>query len=224
MTRTPTSAPAPVGPASIPRPRVVRERAVRRGRLGVAIALMAVCALAAVALFGYVSRAQPYLALARDVAVGAQITAADLVTVHVNPDPALKAVPAEQSRNVVGKHAAISLLSGMLLPEKALTDQPFPAPGEQVVGLALKTGQMPSAPVRPGARALLVSTEEIPAGAGDAGPPVAAPSVPATVVHVVAGVRDGTATVSVAVKDRDGPLVARLAAQGRLALTLTPER
>ncbi|NIL64782.1 hypothetical protein [Salinispora arenicola] len=61
---------------TIPQRRVVRERSVRRGRLGVAVALMAVCALGAVALFGYVSRTQPYLAVGRDVSVGAQITAA----------------------------------------------------------------------------------------------------------------------------------------------------
>ncbi|MDG4833012.1 SAF domain-containing protein [Solwaraspora sp. WMMD1047] len=218
MTRVTPTAPTQAGPHAIPRPRVVRERSVRPGRLGIAVALMAVCALAAVALFGYVSRTQPYLALARDIPAGTQLTATDLVTVHLNPDPALKPIPADQSGSVVGKHAAIPLLSGMLLSEGALVDQPFPAPGEQVVGLALKAGQIPSAPVRTGARVLLVSTEEQTSGT-DA-PPVAAPSVPGTVVHIIAGSREGTATVSVAVRDSDGPLVARLAAQGRLVLTL----
>jgi hypothetical protein len=217
VTRTPTADVSSL-PATIPQPRVVRERSVRRGRLGVAVALMAVFALGAVALFGYVSRTQPYLALARDVPVGARLTAADLVTVHLNPDPGLTPVPSSRSQAVVGKYTSISLLSGTLLSDSALVDKPFPAPGEQVVGLSLKAGQMPSTPLRPGAAVLLVSTEEQSAQGKPTG---TAPTVRATVVHVIAGARDGTATVSVAVRESDGPLVARLAASGRLVLNLT---
>ncbi|MEV2240146.1 SAF domain-containing protein [Micromonospora sp. NPDC049891] len=203
--------------AAIPQRRVVRERSVRRGRLGVAVALMAVCALGAVALFGYVSRTQPYLALARDVPVGAQLTAADLVTVHLNPSPGIAGVPQDQAQDMIGKYTAVALLSGTLLHPGALVDKPFPAPGEQVVGLSLKAGQMPSTPLRPGATVLLVSTEE----AAQGEPAAAAPTIRAMVVHVIAGTRDGAATVSVAVGQNDGPVAARLAAQGRLVLTLT---
>ncbi|WP_238005849.1 SAF domain-containing protein [Dactylosporangium sp. AC04546] len=191
---------------------------MRRGRLGLAVALMAVFALAAVALFGYVSRTQPYLALARDVPAGARLAASDLVTVHLNPDPGLAPVPQNRAKAVIGKYSSIPLLAGTLLTDGALVDKPFPAPGEQVVGLALKAGQMPSTPLRPGAAVLLVSTQDPLAQDKPTGP---APTVLATVVHVIAGARDGSATVSVAVRDNDGPLVARLAAQGRLVLTLT---
>jgi hypothetical protein len=217
MTRSTTEAPSLA--TTIPQPRVVRERTVRRGRLGVAVALMAVFALGAVALFGYVSQTQSYLAIARDVPVGARLTAADLVIVHINPDAGLAPVPSSRAQAVVGKYTSVALLSGMLLSEAALVDKPFPAPGEQIVGLSLKAGQMPSTPLRPGASVLLVATAEASASDKPAAP---APTIRATVVHVIAGARDGTATVSVAVKDSDGPLVARLAAQGRLVLTLTP--
>ncbi len=216
MTRT-TAAEVSSLPASIAQPRVLRERSVRCGRLGVAIALMSVFALAAVALFGYVSRTQPYLALAKDVSAGAQLTTADLVTVHLNPDPGLSPVPSNRAEVVVGKYASIALLSGTLLSKNALVDKPFPASGEQVVGIALKAGEMPSTTLRPGASVLLVSTEEQSTSDKPAGP---APTIRGTVVHVIAGSRDGTATVSVAVRDSDGPTVARLAAQGRLVLTL----
>jgi hypothetical protein len=208
----------------IPTPRVVRERSVRRGRLGVAVALMAVFALAAVALYGYVSRTQPYLALSRDVPVGAQLTAADLMTVHLNPASGLKPVPTGRTSAVVGQYASVALLSGTLLTEASLVDKPFPAAGEQVVGLSLKPGQMPSTPLRPGSQVLLVATGDEPSAAQGDQPATAAPTVPATVVHVITGTRDGTATVSVAVRESDGPLVARLAAQGRLVLTLTTGR
>lgn len=214
-----STAEAPSLGTTIPQPRVVRERTVRRGRLGLAIALMAVFALGAVALYGYVSQTRAYLAVARDVPVGARLTAADLVTVHINPDVGLAQVPSSRAQTVVGKYTSIALLSGMLLSEAALVDKPFPAPGEQVVGLSLKAGQMPSTPLRPGASVLLVATAEASAPDKPAAP---APTIRATVAHVIAGARDGTATVSVAVRDSDGPLVARLAAQGRLVLTLTP--
>ncbi|MFY1633675.1 SAF domain-containing protein [Solwaraspora sp. WMMB335] len=202
---------------AIPQPRVVRVRTVRRGRLGVAVALMAVCALGAAALFGYVSRTEPYLAIARDVPVGAQLAAADLVTVHLNPNAGIVPVPSSRVDSVIGMYTSVTLLSGSLLNASALVDKPFPEPGDQVVGLSLKAGQMPSTTVRPGSTVLLVSTEET----RQDGPATAAPTIRATVVHVIAGARDGTATVSVAVRESDGPIVARLAAQGRLVLTLT---
>src|SRR3954470_8623766 len=109
MTR-PTMAEAPTVRTTIPQPRIVRERAVRRGRLGVAIALMAVFALAAAALYGYVSKTLPYLAVAKDVQIGARLTADDLVTIHINPDPGLSPVPASHRQAVIGKYASIALL------------------------------------------------------------------------------------------------------------------
>jgi hypothetical protein len=214
-TGTPTRPDAAV---ELPRPRVVRERSIRRGRLGAAIALMAVFALGAAALYAYVSQSQPYLAVARDVPMGAQLSAADLVTVHINPDPALAVIPAGRSAEVIGRYAAVPLMPGMLLAEEALTDQQIPAPGEQVVGVALQPGQMPSTPLHPGDRVLLVTTGEEQA---DDGTPVPAPTVAATVVHVAAGGRNGSLTVSVAVPEQDGPLVARLSGEGRLVVVLT---
>lgn len=202
----------------IPRPRIVRERSIRRGRLGAAIALMAVFALGAAALYAYVSQSQPYLAVAQDVPMGAEITTNDLVTVHINPDPALAAISADRAGDVVGMYAAVPLVPGTLLIERALTDQQIPAPGEQVVGIALKPGQMPSTPLRPGDRVLLVTTGDEPANDGA---PAPAPTIRATVVHVVAGARNGSVTVSVAVPEQDGPLVARLSGQGRLVVVLT---
>ena len=92
--------------------------------------------------------------------------------------------------------------------------------GQELESL-FKPGQMPSTPLRPGTPVLLVATGDEPGTAAGDKPAAAAPTVPATVVHVIAGARDGTATVSVAVRDSEGPLVARLAAQGRLVLTLT---
>ncbi|NIL64783.1 hypothetical protein [Salinispora arenicola] len=83
---------------------------------------------------------------------------------------------------MIGKYASVALLSGTLLNANALVDKPFPAPGEQVVGVTLKAGQMPSAPLRPGASVLLVSTEE----STQDKPAAAAPTIRATVVHVIA--------------------------------------
>src|SRR3954447_5172723 len=54
----------------------------------------------------------PVLALARDVPMGATLTAADLRVAHVATDPALQPIGADARGQVVGRHATTSLTAG----------------------------------------------------------------------------------------------------------------
>ncbi len=205
----------PTAQQSIP-VRAVRQRRISRGLLGLAIALMAVFALATAGLVLGVAKAKPVLALARDVAIGQQITAADLRTVYINSDPGLAPIPATKQTSVVGRYALTNLTAGTLLTDRALAETALPGDGQQLVGISLKPGRVPPG-LKPGAKVVLVATAPPQSGASG-NPPPPLPEIPATVVVAIAVNND--TLISVAVADSDGPTAARLAAEGRLVVTL----
>ena len=208
----------------VPAPRGVRERRVRLGQLGLAVLLVAVGGLAAAAALAAVSTTHAYLAVARPVAVGTQLSAADLVTVEVTTAPGLAPIPASEVSTVVGKRAAVALVAGSLLTRAALTDTPMAGPGQVQVGIGLKPSQLPAPRLQPGDRLILVATAAATAVVPGAQTTTAADPAryEATVVSTTALGTDGNIVVHVAVATRDAPAVASLAAQGRIAVILAP--
>jgi hypothetical protein len=123
---------------------------------------------------------------------------------------------------VVGRVAAVELRPGALLTAGEVTDQAVPAAGQQVVGVAVRPGQLPARGVRPGDAVLLVAVPGDQAqGGGPAGDPVGE-SVPARVVLAGAADADGVSTVDVVVAAGVGPRVAALASTSRVAVVLLP--
>jgi hypothetical protein len=206
-----------VGPADAPR--LVRQRHVRRGWVGIGVLLIVLAALGSATLFRAIGPSQEYLALARDVPVGAQLTSADLRVVRLNSSPGLSPVPVHEVDQVIGAYAAVPLVSGTLLSMEQLTDQRVPAPGEQLVAIGLPRDRLPGRSVRPGDPVLLVATS------GQAVDPDEQPrTFDARVHHVQEGSgRGGDLVVSLVVSERDGAVVASLAAAGRLTVVLVPE-
>src|SRR5690606_40500418 len=94
-------------------------------------------ALGSATLFRAVGPSQEYLALARDVPVGAQVTAADLRVVRLNASPGLTPVPVSEVDQVIGRYAAVPLVAGSLLTPQQLTAEPVPGPGEQLVAVTI---------------------------------------------------------------------------------------
>ena len=124
---------APVAP-----PRVVRQRRVRPGLLGLAVLLIALGGLGAAFAVTSVRATGSYLAVARPVEVGRQLSADDLVAVQVAGGQGLRPVPAGRLDEVVGKRAAVALTPGTLLTLAQLTDDPLLGPGQQQIALGLK--------------------------------------------------------------------------------------
>ncbi len=210
---------APAAPAqAISTPRVVRQRRVSRGLLGAALAMSAVFALGIAALVLVVSKASPYLAVARDVQIGQQLGPEDLRVVYISRDPGLSTIPASQQASVVGKYAVTNLTAGTLLSPRAVTAQAIPGPGKQIVGVSLKPGQVPASALKPGAAVLLVATAGQQNSTTTTNPPPPLPQFKGTVVYVVAS--STTTQLSVTVDDADAPNVARLAADGRIVVTM----
>ncbi|CCH22347.1 SAF domain-containing protein [Micromonospora lupini] len=203
---------APVSP-----PKVVRQRRVRPGLLGLAVLLIALGGLGAAFAVTSVRATGSYLAVARPVEVGREVSAADLITVQVAGGQGLHPVPAGRLDEVVGKRAAVALVPGTLLTLGQVTDDPMLGPGQQQIALGLKTAQVPARELHPGDKVLLVSTPDENATGAAAG---AGTRFAATVIDMVSPT-DDEKVLYLALLVRDVPAVVALAAQERIAVVLT---
>ncbi|MEU8893701.1 SAF domain-containing protein [Streptomyces sp. NPDC048442] len=228
MSKTATTPPVAVPAQQTPPPAVAVGFKARRRRP--AMAALGVALIAAGGLGGFLAYQEtghrtPVLAAAREVQAGDTIKESDLVVASVALDPALKPVLASERSKIVGKRAAAALLPGALLAQGQVTDRALVRPGEQLVGIGLKSAQLPASRLSPGDTVYVVSTPsdaEQAAAPGAKGP---APRTPKTVQARVVRVGDravhtGDVVIDVAVPAADGPSLAAQAATGRVALTL----
>ncbi len=200
---------------ALPPPR----RRHRPALLALALTMVVLGALGAAYLATSLGATSPVIAVAREVPWGQQITAADLVEARVSVDPAVTPIPYAQRDQVIGMVAATTLTPGSLLTREALTEQPLPPVGQQLVGVGVSAVQLPTTPLRPGDDVLLVPV----AGSGGAGAPAAVGTprpVAATVVRSGSPGTDGLRVVDVLVDAADGPDVAARAAAGLIAIVV----
>lgn len=215
MTAEPQTKKAPAsGAQTVPGPVAGRTR-LQRSPVLIAVGLLI---LAVGGLFGWfmwagTTSATEVVAVRVAVERGEVITAADLTTVRVNPDPALRTVPGRDLPSLVGRRAAADLSAGTLLAPEAVADVVLPAAGMSVVSVPLDSGLVPSVPIRAGDTVRLVQT---PATGGEL--PANAVTVTAEVVSVA--VDDKTTVVNVVVATDKAAGLAGLAATGRVALVL----
>lgn len=189
-----------------------------RGLIALGIALMAACGAGTVTLFNASANLAPSVGVAIRVPFGGTITEADLVQVQVHPDPAVRAIPWAQRSALIGQRAATDLLPGSVVTPEVVGGAGIPEAGQALVGIAVKANQLPTTPLAPRDRILLVATDG-PAG-GETG--TAGAVVGGSVVKVSNADGSGIRVVDVQVLARDaGPLAARAAA-GRIAVVLQP--
>jgi SAF domain len=181
-------------------------------------ALVVMGALLAVWVYLSNTDAVSVIAVRDTVPRGQTITAADLMTVQVTPDPALQIVPAADLDLFVGQCAARDLSAGALLTPNAAAAQVVPGAGESVVGLALSPELMPGESLLVGDRVRVVAT---PGQAGDPAAFEAADTVfGAEVVGVRTSVESALTVVSVLVSEQDAAPISQWASAGRAALVL----
>jgi hypothetical protein len=215
------------GPVAAPgRP---RERRVRFGHLALAIALIVVGALGTATLVFAVTAEGTYLVAARDIGYGARFTEADLTTVRLNSAPEISPIRADQLDQVIGNYAAMPLAEGTLLVGKHVTNEEFPGPGQVRLGLTLPANRLPGRQVQPGDLVRLVDTTDPATGGGEETSPAAPQSWQGTVVRVedagrgdFLGSGSGETTVDVVVSEREADIIARLAANDNIYLTVLP--
>lgn len=197
-----------------------RRRSVMQGAL--AVLLIIIGALTAGYVAQRIGTTHNYLAVARPVGAGQEITAGDLIIVRVNSALGLRPVPADQADQIVGKHALMALVPGSLITLDQVTDNPVPKPGHQIVGLKLKEGLVPQGRIDIGDPVILVVVPDkllptVDTPAVDLTPPR---TFAGTVVDVNPGNTEGDTLVNVEVTTADAPAAAALAAEDRIALLL----
>lgn len=200
---------------ALPPPRRRRRPAL----LALALTMVVLGALGAAYLATSLGATSPVIAVAREVPWGQQLTAADLVEARVSADPVLTPIPYAQRDQVIGMVAATTLTPGSLLTREALTEQPLPPAGQQLVGVGVSAVQLPTTPLRPGDDVLLVPVAGSREAQSPAGP-VAPRTVPATVVRSGSPGTDGLRVVDVLIDADDGPDVAARAAAGLVAIVV----
>ncbi|HEY8472095.1 MAG TPA: SAF domain-containing protein [Natronosporangium sp.] len=226
---------APTGPARVqagpvPAPSGPRERRVRFGHLALAIALIVVGALGTATLVLSVTAEGTYLVAAREIPYGKRFAAEDLVTVRLNNSPDVNAVSADNLDRVIGNYAAYSIPQGALLSSDHVTATQFPAPGQVMIGITLSADRLPSFDLTPGYSVRLVdTTDPDTAGTGQEASTQAPLSWQALVVDVdrgdsgdLFGGGGDDWTIDVVVNERDADLIARLAANDNLYVTILP--
>jgi hypothetical protein len=217
---TTTAGRPPAAPINIAKS-APRRRSWMQGAL--AVLLIAGGALTAGYVAQRIGATHDFLGVSRPVGKGAEITAADLVTIRVNDAIGLKPIPAGQLKTVVGKRAAVPLVPGTLLTAEQLTDNPVPAAGNQLLGLALSEDRMPKGRLAVGASVLLVVTPKKLGGGTDPGSPqdlVPPRTIVGTVVDIKSSSKQGDTIVNVEVSNADAPTVAAMHAEDRIVLTM----
>ena len=203
-------------------PRRGRRRSVPLAAGGVV--LVVVCALVFAEGFLQAGNRQPVLALARPVAAGQVITAADLETVRVSAAGPVSLVPASRQGEVAGSTAAVSMPAGTLLAGSDIGTPP-PARGQVRLGVAVKPGQYPPDLAAGQDVDVLATPASGTTGSSSSGPGAALPVGQAVVLSVSsasASSATGETVVELQVSQDAMPQVAAANAAGQIALAAIP--
>ncbi len=216
----PPRGPGPIAPA----PTLAMPKRRRRPALiAVGIILVILGSLGSYYLTQRSAERIAVVGIARDVAWGQPVAAADLVQVQIVQDPSLTPVLWSNVSSVIGQVAAGDLRAGTLLTAKSVTELDIPGAGNALVGVAVGPGQLPVTPLRPRDRVLLVATPEAGAAAATAGAAAVA-SVPAVVYAIGDPETNGKRTVDVIVPLAVVNQIAAESASGRIAIVLVPQK
>ncbi|WP_245973013.1 SAF domain-containing protein [Actinoplanes lutulentus] len=164
------------------------------------------------------------LSVARPVAAGQSITAADLIQVSAAEDPGVLLIPVAQVDEVIGRTAVVPLVAGTLLTPALIGEAAFPPVGKVTASLALKPGQYPQGLPNGAQVAAFVSTggtgTDVSNTAADRA--TAAPTrIQAVVLGVdLAGDGQGSTVITLLLNASDGPRLAA-APEGAVVLMQT---
>ncbi|GLY38836.1 flagellar protein FlgA [Amycolatopsis sp. NBRC 101858] len=217
-TRVPQLRGLPDAPPPAPVP--LRPPRRRRSKLLVLLGVVvsALSAAGIVWVFRATDDAVAAVGVARPVRYGEIVTAEALREVQVRPDPGVRPLPWSERSQVVGRTSPTDLQPGEIVTPDALSDTvTVPSAGQQLVGVLVKPGQAPAAPLQPRQPVLLVPA----GGAGTA----AETWLPVRGAVVSVSERDAASgqVVDVVVPDVNGAQLASRASAGGVAIVVLPK-
>ena len=215
------------------------KRPTRRPLLALgSLVLVIACSAAFTSLYARAGGRVNVLAVARPIQAGRTIQPQDLTAVRVSLAPGLAVVDGNDLARIIGRKASVPLVPGTLLSPRDLASGPAVTPGDAVVGVATKPGQLPADGVQPGDTVAVLETsspglaqadlsptgtaEPAAAGALTGAGSVLAPVATVTGVSTTAS-NDGTTVVSVLVPGSLAPAIASASTAGQVALVLVNE-
>jgi hypothetical protein len=201
-------------PPRTPRPaRTARVRVRRNVRwLAAGIIAVAIGGLGTWALFSTVADTRSAIKVTSTVYRGQIIQANNLTVVSIGRNTDVPVVSGDSLNAVVGQAAHTDLPAGVLLVDKSY-GAPALADGMARVGLKIGAGRIPTTGLKPGTSVAVVAVPAANASASE---------VPKTVMGTLASAPtvavDGSYLVDLEVGVTDAEQVARLGAQGQVAL------
>lgn len=201
------------------------------------IAMVFISIAVFVGLYARANHQAPIVVLARSVPRGQVISPGDLGEATASITGSAAPIPYAEASQVVGRHAAVSLVRGSVLAARDLTTSQQIPPGDAVVGVAVKDGQLPSGGLEAGDEVMVIQTAApgtptlvASSGSGNtalASTPTSGVLVPASRVYAVAlpPANAGSSTtelVSLLVSSTLAPEVSVAAAADEVSLDLLP--
>ena len=199
------------------------------------VALVAASTALFALIYTHSLRPSPVIEVARPVSEGQLLTSSDIREAQIGDAGGLALVPYADESQVLGRPAAVSLVTGVLLSPGDLGAPVTLAAGDAVVGIDLKPGMLPASGVGPGETVMVVLTEpsgspvstQTSDGAGASGGGGSETSISPTVIGTATvvdvddlpdGSPDGDVVVSVELPSDVAPVVADASAAGQAAL------
>lgn len=162
------------------------------------------------------------LAVARALAAGQVITAADVRAVTAASDPAVPLILASRAASVVGRTAVVPILPGTLLTPSLVGDAAFPPAGKVAASVVVKPGQFPRGLVA-GARVAVFVSAGSPATTPSPTNAAAPVRLEAAVLDVdPAGDGQGGTVVTLLIDEADSDRLAAAPSGGVVLMQLAP--
>lgn len=196
----------------------------RTGLIGLAVLLIVGSAAVAGLLAVRLDSRSAVLVAGRPIAIGQQVTRADLREARVASE-GLSLIPVSESGQVIGKFAAQAIPAGRLLDAGMLQRQGYLRPGVVAVGVSVPPGRMPASGLQQGDRVQVIQVADgIPkvlvASAVVSTPPAAARSGGSTGLIPGGSSQGPGAVATVIVTALEAPAVAAASAANQLSLVL----
>lgn len=208
-------------PGNVRPPSPTRHR--RSGLIALAVLLIVGSAAVAGLLAIRLDSRSAVLVAGRSIAIGQQITDADLRESRVASE-GLSLLPVSRSSQVIGKYAAQAIPAGRLLDAGMLQEQGYLVKGKVAVGVSVPEGRMPANGLEPGDRVQIVLVKDgiakvLVESAVVSTPPGGASSSKSSGL-IGGGSQSQGAVATVVLAAADAPAVAAGSAANQLALVL----